>query len=163
MDAIAFERLVFERVHRIRRLLQILFIELVRVDDDRAAFFEVEEVDLERGGVHRDEDARLVAGRADVLRGKVQLEAGDAGQTSGGGANLGGEIRQRRDVVAEDGGGVGELRARELHAVAGVSGEADGDGLDFLKMFFDGRRGKGRRINDGAHNFLMIPSSSSSR
>ena len=34
--------------------------------------------------------------------------------------------------LPSEGGGVGELRAGELHAVAGVAGEPDGDGLDFF-------------------------------
>jgi len=38
-----------------------------------------------------------------------------------GARNLGGEVGQRADVVAEDGRGVGELGAGELHTVAGVA------------------------------------------
>ncbi len=149
VDAVAFQRLVFERVRRVVGLLQVLLVELVGVDDDRAAVFEVGEVHLQRRRVHGDEDVRLVAGRADVAARKVQLEAGDAGQGTGGRANLGGEVGQRRDVVADDGGGVGELRPRQLHAVAGVAGEADGHGLDFLCPSLD--LGGWRRVNDGAH------------
>ena len=47
------------------------------------------------------------------------------GQRAGRCADLGGEVREGREVVAEEGGGLGELGAGELHAVAGVAGEAD--------------------------------------
>jgi hypothetical protein len=59
--------------------------------------------------------------------GEVELEARDAGQRAGGRANLGGEVGQRRDVVAEQRGLGRELRAGELHAVAGVAREANDD------------------------------------
>ena len=99
---------------------------------------QVLEVGLQGGGVHGDEGVELVAGRVDVVAAEVDLEAGDAGQGAGRGANFGGEVGQRADVVAEDGRGVGELRAGELHAVAGVAGQTnrcfgyilDGDGAD---------------------------------
>jgi len=48
---------------------------------------------------------------------------------SRGGPDLGGEVRQRADVVAEDGGGPRELRPGQLHAVARVAGEADRDAV----------------------------------
>ena len=56
-----------------------------------------------------------------------------AGQRAGRRADLGREVGQRADVVAEDGGGPGELGAGELHAVAGIAGEADGDSLELLE------------------------------
>ena len=43
-----------------------------------------------------------------------------------------GKSGQGADVVAEDGGGPGELRPGELHPVAGIAGEADGDALELL-------------------------------
>src|SRR5205085_10054645 len=89
-----------------------------------------------------------------VLAGEVELEAGDAGQASGGGANLGGEVGQGRDVVPDDGRRVCELRARELHAVAGVSGEAYGHGLDLFNVSLP--RGGGRVLDDGAHTLRLI-------
>ena len=48
-----------------------------------------------------------------------------------------GIVGQRADVVAEDGGGPGELGAGELHAVAGVAGEADGDAVELLDGVLD--------------------------
>src|SRR5262249_44150397 len=44
-----------------------------------------------------------------------------------------GETGKGGGSVATMGGGVGELRPCQLHAVAGVAGEADGDRFQFLK------------------------------
>ena len=154
VDAITLQRVVFERVRGVVGLLQVLLVELVGVDDDGAAVFEVFEVHLQRRGVHRDQNVRLVAGRAYVAAGEVELEAGDAGERAGGRAYLGGEVGQGRDVVPDDGRSVGELRARELHAVAGVAGEAYGHGLDLFNVSLP-RRG-GRVLDDGAHTLRLI-------
>ena len=43
-----------------------------------------------------------------------------------------GKSGQGADVVAEDGGGPGELGPGQLHAVAGIAGEADRDPLELL-------------------------------
>ena len=59
--------------------------------------------------------------------GEVELEARDARQRAGRRADLGGEVGQRRDVVAEQRRLGRELRAGELHPVAGVAREADDD------------------------------------
>ena len=85
----------------------------------------VGDVGLQRGRVHRDEHVRTVAGREDVVVGEVQLERRDARQRARGSADLGREVGQRREVVAEGGGLGGEPVAGELHAVAGVTGEPD--------------------------------------
>ena len=45
-----------------------------------------------------------------------------------------GKSGQRADVVAEDGGRPGELGPGELHAVAGIAGEADRDPLEVLDV-----------------------------
>ena len=66
MDAVSFQRVVFERAGGVVGLLQVLLVELVGVDDDGAAVFEVFEVHLQGRGVHRDKNVRLVAGRAYV-------------------------------------------------------------------------------------------------
>jgi hypothetical protein len=80
------------------------------------------EVGLERGRVHRHEDVRGVARRQDVVVGEVQLERGDARQRARGRADLGREVGQRREVVAEGGRLRGEAVAGQLHAVTGVTG-----------------------------------------
>ena len=69
---------------------------------------------------------------------KMQLEAADPGQRPGGSANLGGEVGQGAQVVASQRRLVGELRAGDLHAVAGIAGEADDDGVRVLRPIFAG-------------------------
>src|SRR3712207_8923964 len=49
----------------------------------------------------RSEDVRGVARRHDVVVGEVQLEGADARQGPRGSPDLGREVRQRREVVAE--------------------------------------------------------------
>ena len=57
---------------------------------------QVAEVRLQRGGVHRDEHVRAVAGGEDVVVGEVDLEPRDAGERAGGRADLGREVRGMR-------------------------------------------------------------------
>ena len=57
-----------------------------------------------------------------------------AGQRAGRRADLRREVGQRADVVAEDRGRPGELGPGQLHPVAGIAGEADGDPLEFLDV-----------------------------
>ena len=141
------ERAVLERVRLVPRLLEVPVVEGVRVDDHGPALREVAEIHLERRGVHRHEDARLVARRQDVVVGEVDLEARDAGQRARGRTDLGREVGQRREVVPEEGGLAREAIARELHPVAGVAGEPDHDPFEVL----DGLRcGHGRGIADAA-------------
>ena len=109
--------------------------EVGRVGDDHAAARQIGDVGLERGRVHRDQHVRPVAGGHDVVVGEVQLEAGDAGQGAGGRADLGREVRQGRDVVAEYRRVGGEPVAGELHAVAGVAGEADDHSVEGMDVF----------------------------
>ena len=116
----------------VARLLEVALVEGVGVGDERPALREVADVDLERGRVHRDEDARLVAGREDVVVGEVDLEAGHAGKRAGRRADLRREVGERREVVAEDGRLAREAIARELHAVTRVAGEPDHDPFEML-------------------------------
>ena len=133
-DRVRLERAVRQRVAGVGRLVQVLLGEGVLVDDERAARRQVADVRLERRRVHRDEDVGLVAGRVDVRRREADLEAGHAGQRAGRCADLGREVGQRADVVAEDRRGPGELRPRQLHPVARIAGEPDGDPLEFLDV-----------------------------
>ena len=57
------------------------------------------------------------------------MKTAHAGYGPGGRANFRREIRQRRDVVAEQRRSRRELVPCQLHAVAGVSGETDHDGV----------------------------------
>ena len=68
----------------------------------------------------------------DLVAGEVQLEGRDTGQGSGRGADFRRIVGKGADVIPKQGRRRGELRAGQLHAVAGVAGEADGDALQFL-------------------------------
>ena len=119
------ERAVVERVLGVAGLLEVPLGEGVAVDDQRAALGQVAQVRLQRRRVHRHEHVGRVAGREDVVVGEVELEAGDARQRAGRRADLGGEVGQRRDVVADERRLAREAPAGQLHPVAGVAGEPD--------------------------------------
>src|SRR5438128_1299904 len=125
VHTIAGERPVFQRVRPVSGVFEILLGELVTVNDQRAAFFEIGQVHFQRGRVHGHQNAGLIAGRANVVVRKIQLKAADTRQTAGGRANLSRKIRQRRDVIADNRRRVRELRAGQLHAVARITGEAN--------------------------------------
>ena len=76
----------------------------------------------------------MVARGQDVARCEVDLERRDAGERAGGGADLRREVRQRRQIVAEHRGRVGEASPGKLHAVSRVTGEAHDDSLP---LFYD--------------------------
>ena len=64
--------------------------------------------------------------------GVVDLEAGDPRERACRRANLGREVGQRRQVVAEERGFAREPPSGQLHAVPGVAGEPDRDLLQLL-------------------------------
>ncbi len=82
---------------------------------------------LSAAGIHRDEDVGVVSGREDVVVGEVDLERRDARQGAGRRPDLGREVGQRRQVVAEVGGLLREPVTGQLHAVAGVTGKTYDD------------------------------------
>ena len=67
VDAIRFERAVFERAGVVAGLIEAFAFEGVAVDDQDATRAEVAEVRSERGRVHRDECVDRVAGGVDVF------------------------------------------------------------------------------------------------
>src|SRR5262249_50104642 len=92
---------VLERVAVVADLGQVALGELIGVDDDVRATGYVGKVRLEGGRVHRYEHVRCVTRGEDVVVSEVDLKAGDTGEGAGGRPYFGGEVRQRRDVVAE--------------------------------------------------------------
>ncbi len=141
----AVERAVLQGVLRVPDLGQVARGELVAVGDEQAAAGQVDDVRLERRGVHHDQHVRGVARRHDVVVGEVQLEGADAGEGARGGADLGGEVGQRRQVVAEGRRLAGEAVARQLHAVAGVTGQPDDHAVEFDHALHQAARGGGWR------------------
>ncbi len=124
---VALERAVVQRRAVVADLGQVPLGELVGVDDQDAARGQVGDVRLQRGGVHRDQHVRAVAGGEDVVVREVQLERRHTRQRPGGRADLRREVREGGQVVAERRGLRGEPVAGQLHAVAGVTGEPDDD------------------------------------
>ena len=145
------QRAVLERVGRVADLGQVAGGEVGGVGDDEPAAGHVGDVRLERGRVHRDEHVGAVARRHDVVVGEVELEARHPGQRARRGADLGGEVRQGRDVVAEHRGVGREPVPGELHAVAGVTREADDHAVERADL----RHGRSCR-----QNHAVEPSSS---
>ena len=123
--AVAVESMVFDGVCGHLRFAQVGFLEIVKVDDEDAVLFQVRQIHFERGGVHGDERVNGIAGRVDIVRRKMDLKAAHAGKSAGRGANFCGEIGQRGEVVAVKSDRVGELAAGDLHAVAGITAEAN--------------------------------------
>src|SRR5262249_14140574 len=76
--------------------------------------------------------------REDVVVSEMQLEARDPGKRARRGADLGREIGQSGQVVAEDRRLLGEPVSRELHAVAGVSSGPDDAGIELLDLLGHG-------------------------
>lgn len=70
---------------------------------------------------------------------EMQLEAGHTGQRPGRRADLGGEVGQRREVVAEGGRLRSEAVTGELHTVTGVTGEPDDHPVEATDFFLAGR------------------------
>ena len=128
-DRVAVEAAVLERVGVVSGLAEVALVEGVGVDDDGAARRQQRQVGPEGGRVHGHQHGGGVAGGGDVVVGDVDLERRDAGQRAGRGPDLGGELRQGGQIVAEQGAGRGEPVAGELHAVAGVAREAQHDAV----------------------------------
>jgi hypothetical protein len=85
----------------------------------------------------------------DVGRGEPDLESGDARPRPGGRADLGREVGERREVVPEERRRLRELVPGDLHAVAGVAGEADHDALELLLPVFDARLRRNAHLCSG--------------
>jgi hypothetical protein len=116
-----------QRVLPVLGFAQIRLGECLAIDDQHPVRLQIFEVDLQRRRVHRHQYVAGIAGREDLAGGKMQLEAAHAGERARRGADLRGKIRQRAEIVAGERRFDRELRAGELHAVAGVAGETNDD------------------------------------
>ena len=142
---VARQAAVGERVGGRPGLGQAALVEGVGVDDEHAAALQAPQIGHERGRVHGHEDVARVTGRGDVVVGDVHLEARHAHDGARRRADLGREVGQRAQVVAEGSAHGGEPIARELHAVAGVPGEPDDDAIQELSGARWWRSGVGHR------------------
>ncbi len=125
VDAVRLQRAVLQGVGGVAHLGHRALGELVGVDDDLRAPRQVRQVRLQGGRVHRHQHVGGVTGGEDVVVREVKLERRDAGQGAGGRADLGREVGQRGEVVAERRRLGGEAVTGQLHTVTGVTGEAD--------------------------------------
>ncbi len=64
----------------------------------------------------------------------MYLESADAGKSARRGANLGGEVRERGQIVAIERGCIRELAAGDLHSVAGVTAETDAGFINYFAL-----------------------------
>ena len=145
---IVVERSVLERAGRVLGLAQGGVREPVLVDDQDAAALELGQVHLQGRRVHRDQRVGAAAGGQYVPGGEVDLERRDAGQGPRGRPDLGREVGQRHQVVADQGGRRGETVARELYAVARIAREADDNPLLFLENLGQIAQERGRSSID---------------
>jgi hypothetical protein len=133
------ERVVFQRIRGDMRLAQIGFLETVGIDDQDSVGLQVGEIYLQRRGIHGHQNVHGIARGVDFAGRKIQLEAADSGNRAGWGANFGGKVGERGDVVAVDRDRIRKLAAGNLHAVAGIAGEADDGLVNNLPLGFPGR------------------------
>ena len=127
---VAVDRSVFERIGFVLRLLEVALVERILVDDQGAALLEPGEVCLEGGRVHGDQHIRFVTGCGDVVVGDVDLEARHTTDRALRRTDLGGEVGECGQVVAENCADRTEAVAGELHTVAGVTGESNHESVE---------------------------------
>ena len=144
------ERVVVERIGLVAGLGEVARAELALVGDDQAAGLQVGDIGLQRRRVHRHQHVGRVAGGLDRRRAEIDLEGGDAEGRALRRADLGREIREGGEIVAGERGRQGELAAGQLHAVAGIAGEADHHRLERRVgfRFFGGEIMSGRSQSD---------------
>ncbi len=114
---------------RVPRLGEVPFLECARVHDHQAADLQVLDVDLQRGGVHGHEHVGGIARGLDAPGAEINLKRRYAEGGTRGRADLGRKVRKCREIVAEEGGRLGELSARYLHAIPGIAGKTHDDGF----------------------------------
>ena len=145
---------ILERIAGVAGLVEVPLVERGGIHDQDAARLEIGQVHLEGGRVHHHQRVELITRGVDPLAAELQLEARHPEESAGGGADLGREVGQRRDVVAGPGRLGRELLTRHLHAVARIPREANhraGQGAARLLR----RRGCGHAVT---HRSISFPS-----
>jgi hypothetical protein len=143
-QAIGTERTVLERACRVACFLTFFGKKRVGVHNQPSAGLQIAKMGLQGGGIHDKQRVQRIAWLVDAVLAEVNLESGNARQRAGGRPNLRRQIGQREDGVPVNCRGVCELGADQLHAVAGIAGEANHGGVT---RFDDmARRGRARRV-----------------
>ncbi len=119
----------------IERFLEIGLLERVDINDDHAAFLYVVDVLFECRGIHCHENITFVTRSVDI-RSYAHLKARHTAKRTLRSADLGRIVRERGDLVAQACGDICKDIAHELHAVAGVAGEADHNLFEGLHACF---------------------------
>ncbi len=148
IDGVGGERTVAEGAGRVPGLGQVPFVERIDVDDEGGTGRKRGCVGLQGSRVHGHQHIGVVARSQDVVIGDVDLEGRYTGQGPRRCADLGGEVGERGQVVAEQGRGCGEPVTGQLHAVAGVAGEANDDAVEYLRRWLIDR-GVGHPCSSG--------------
>ena len=125
MHVVAVKAAILDRGHVVVDLGQVALGELISIDNDGPTPWDVGQVRLQRGRVHRDQDVRRVPRCQDDMVGEVELEARDAQQRALRRPDLCREVGKRGDVIAERGGLRGESVPGELHPITRVSCETN--------------------------------------
>ena len=109
--ALARDHLIIERVVvlSVSTFFEVTLGKLVLVDNDQPADLDIVDVGFKARGVHREHRVDLVARRKDLVARELELEPGDPKRRAFGCPDLGWEIGEGGDVVAEDRAGGGEL------------------------------------------------------
>ncbi len=132
VDRVGGQRAVGQRVGLVAGLGQVPLLEGVAVDDQDGPLGHQVDVGLEGGRVHGHEHVGRVARGEDVVVRDVDLEGRHPVDRAGRGPDLGREVREGGQVVAQQGAAGREAVAGQLHAVAGVPGEAHDDLVQLL-------------------------------
>src|SRR5712692_7782959 len=117
--------MIFQRIRGHLRFAQIAFFETIAVDDQDSVGLQVSNVYFQRSRIHGYQHIDCVARRVDLVRGEVQLKTAHTGNRPGRGADFRRIVRKRSNIIAIESGGIRELVASDLHAVARVARETD--------------------------------------
>ena len=121
------EAVVLERIGLVMRLVEVALGERAGVGNHQPAGLQRRDIGLQRRRVHRHKHIGRITRSVDFAAAEIDLEGRDAEQRALRRADFGGEIGERGQVIAGQRGRQGELPTRQLHAIAGIAGEAHND------------------------------------
>ncbi len=135
--------MIFQRIRFHLRFAQIVFAEIIFVDDQDSVFLQVRDIHFQRGRVHRHQRIHGISRSKNIRRGKLNLETAHSRQRAGRSANLSGIIGKRRKVISIQSHSIRELVSGNLHSVAGIAAKPDYravQNLAFSQWNFDSGR-----------------------